>query len=199
MAVKSRDIDGVDERGQSRPAEAERAEKGVEGAPLPVGPLARVASWELGAALLIFGVPMWLAGARYTFDGARIGVNFLLEWMTVPARIPALDWRVMIGLILVLGWVCSRVETRHFPIRTVRGRLVFTGGAALLGWALTSLADLATTVIGVANPAPGAWPLTVWVAQTTPALALWSIWLTFVPEWMILAGWWMIAGRRRTK
>jgi hypothetical protein len=188
MAVTSRDIDSdgnpINPKGEGSKAQA---------APPP-----RVGSWELGVVLLLFGLPQWIAGARYTFDGARIGINFLLAWMTIPARIPALDWRAMIALILLLGWVCSRVETRHFPIRSVRGKLVFIGGAALIGWALTSATDLGTTLIGVANPAADAWPITIWVASTPPALALWSIWLTFAPEWMILAGWWMLAGRRRT-
>jgi hypothetical protein len=163
----------------------------------PAAPAAPWVSWELGVALLLFGVPMWIAGARFTFDGARIGLNYLLAWMTIPAQIPALDWRVMIAVILLIGWVCSQVEVHAFPIRWARGRLLFVGGTAIVGWMLTSATDLATTVIGVANPSADAWPLTRWVAQTGPALAVWSIWLTFVPEWMIIAGWRIVRGRRK--
>jgi hypothetical protein len=99
----------------------------------PAAPAAPWVSWEFGVALLLFGVPMWIAGARFTFDGARIGLNYLLARMTIPAQIPALDWRVMIAVILLIGWVCSRVEVHAFPIRRARGRLLFSGGDGYRG------------------------------------------------------------------
>ncbi len=184
MAVQSREIEG------GRAERAGRAPR-IEWMPPP--------GWappELGIALLVFGVPMWLAGARYTVDGTRIAVNLLLAWLGVPYALPTPAWYGMLLLIAVVGWVCSRVEVHSFPIRRIGGTLRFIGIAGFIGWALVGAADLGTTVLGVITPAPDAWPITRWIAATPAATAVVSAVLTFLPEWLILAGWWMLRGRR---
>lgn len=162
----------------------------------PVPP--RWATAELGLTLIAFGLVMWVAGARFTVDGARIGLNLLLSWLGVPTQIAPLRWETLLFLIALVGWVCSRVEVKNFPVRRVGGKLLFIGAAGLIGWGLTSATDLGTTVLGVLNPGPRPWPIVQWVAVTPWATALVSVVLTFLPEWMIVAGWWMLRGRRRT-
>lgn len=159
-------------------------------APVPI----RRGSRELGIVLLAFGIPLWLAGARYTVDGGRIAVNFILAWLTIPVQIAPFGWEALIALILVIGWLCSRVEIRHFPLRRIGGRIVVIGGHMLAGWALISVTDLSTTGVGIVTLQPDAWPISIWIAATWPAALAWTGILTFLPEWLILGGWRMLRG-----
>lgn len=164
-------------------------------------PPPRWATVELGIVLVALGLPFWIIGARFTVDGIRIGANLFLSWLTIPYQLPAFPWFVLLGLIVGIGGLASRVEVKSFPFRLSRrnGRrvILFIGAAGLIGWAATSGIDLATTGLGVVTLGLNPWPIHRWVAATPWALVVYSTVQTFLPEWLLMAGYWMIAARWR--
>lgn len=185
MTVRSKElvngkvVEGDDERGELRAR--------VQTLSTP-----RIAA---GVMLLAFGAPLWLGGAQYTFDGWPIGINVVLGWLRLPATvrvpIPPLPdslWYVRLIGMIVLGLLYSRLETR-LPVDRMKKKRV---GAVLMLWfalAIAILTDAGSTFFGVRNPPPDAWPITRWVAGELRATIGWSLFLTFVPDWMIIIGW----------
>jgi hypothetical protein len=148
-----------------------------------------------GLMLITFGLPLWLGGAQYTFDGWPIGLNCVLAWLHLPGsiRIPILPlsdrlWYVRLIGMIVLGLIYSRIETRR-PVERLRRKRVAT---FLLLWFIFGVAiftDAGSTFVGVRSPAPDAWDITKWIAREIYAAAAWAIFLTFVPDWMLIVGW----------
>ena len=180
MTVRSKDlVDGKVVEGKGEPRER------VQTLSTP-----RVAA---GVLLLAFGLPLWLGGARYTFDGWPIGINLFLAWIGIPLALPIPPippdyWYIRLIGMIVLGYLYSRVETRPPRDRFTRKR----AAVVIMLWFAVALAittDVGSTFIGVRNPAPAAWPLTRWIAGEIRAASVWSVFLTFVPDWMIIIGW----------
>jgi hypothetical protein len=147
------------------------------------------AFWRLAACglLFLFGAPLWLAGARYTLDGWLTGANFLAGWLHTPWRVPALEWRVYLGLVIGLGLAYSAVEVALYT--TARARRLGRVPTVLWAlWLLVLLTDIGSTFLGVITPEPGAPPLATWAAQTWVVAGIWSTVLTFGPEWFIIGG-----------
>jgi hypothetical protein len=143
-----------------------------------------------GLLALLFGVPLWLAGARYTEDGWIIGINRFLGWLNGPpdVRLGTPRWEIYLTVMIGLGLAYSIVE-RHWPVRRAGSRLVVVSFIVFVLWAIVSVTDAGSTYLGVtAPPAPGIWPITIWVAQTWPAALVWSLVLTYAPEFLILYG-----------
>ena len=42
-----------------------------------------------GLMMILFGLPLWALGAKYTLDGEVIGINMLAAFLELPARVPA--------------------------------------------------------------------------------------------------------------
>lgn len=172
MSVTSKDLPAKQDTSQAHPPVRQRG-----------GRLARLA---LGLVLISFGIPFWFAGARYTLDGWIIFINWFLGWMAIPFSLERPDWRVYLTLMLAIGLIYSVVEVSQAPawFKQLSWAIV----AGLVGWLLVSGSDLGSTFVGVTNPAPNAWPLTRWVATHTLIAGLWTILLTFLPEWLIMWG-----------
>lgn len=140
-----------------------------------------------GLAALLFGIPLWLAGARYTLDGWLAGVSLFAAWLGVPLRMPALDWRVYLASAVALGLLYSRIEVAAWRAASGR-RLSHVPSVYWALWFLVLLTDLGSTYLGVVTLRPGMWPIMVWVAQTWIASAIWTAVLTFAPEWLVIGG-----------
>lgn len=156
------------------------------GEPIPqAAPQGRSPAFAAAVMLLLFGVPLWLVGARYTFDGWMTALNMLLAWLRLPLWVPSMDWRLYFVIVIALGVLYSRVEVRMFGTAR-RGRALAMPGFLWALWVLVLLSDVGSTFLGVITPAPDSWPITRWVAATWPAAGTWSVVLTFLPEWLII-------------
>jgi len=149
-----------------------------------------------GALALLFGVPLWLAGARYSEDGWIVGINWFLGWLGAPAfvRLGTPPWGWYLAVMIGLGLAYSMVE-RHWPIRRSGGRLVAVSFIVFVLWLVVSGTDIGSTFLGVtAPPQPGAWPIAVWIAQTWAAALVWSLVLTYAPEFLVVYGFKQLGG-----
>lgn len=124
----------------------------------------------------------WLAGAKYTLDGWILGVNLFLTWLHLPASVAINDpWARVVGIVLIgLGY--SAVEVVLRPRRN--GSIIW---AAV--WILLIVSDVGSTFLGVISPRDGAWPVSVWLAQTWGAALAWAMILTFGPEQGLVRIW----------
>lgn len=187
MAVTSRDVglDGQPVKGAAGGGGETRPSFGSGGAP------------ELGAVLLLFGGLAWLGGARFTADGAVLGLNWIMGWFGVPLTIPMPSGWWLIGVAIGLGVVCSRVEIVRRPIRRHSGRLLFMGIGALVGWSVVSALDLITTYVGLTAVTTGSWAIHRSIATLPPLAAALTGLLTFAPEWAIMTGIYLLGWKRR--
>jgi hypothetical protein len=63
-------------------------------------------------------------------------------------------------------------------------------------WALVNTGDFASTALAVFYPGADASAAAHWTASTPLAAILWTCFLTWTPELLIIAGWrWLIHGR----
>lgn len=166
MAVKSHNIDAQGQKQAERPA-------------LPPGRGIAVA-----ALALAFGLTFWAVGGKYTLDGWVTGLNILLGFLQVPARIPRpVGWWVLLFIPLALAY--SWVEVRARPPLVPRGAFDRWAVAFLL-WGIVILSDIGSTFAGIQSPGPRPWPVSVWLAENDLAGGVWAVILTFVPEALIL-------------
>jgi hypothetical protein len=196
MTVRSQElVDGQIAKGKAQEHKEE---------PPPPERVQTISSPRIAAGLMLitFGLPLWLGGAQYTFDGWPIGLNYALAWLHLPASIripipplPDRLWYVRLISMIVLGLIYSRIETRP-PVERLRRKRV---AVFLLLWFIFIIAivtDAGSTFFGVQNPAPDAWDITKWIASNLyPAIA-WAVFLTFVPDWMLIVGWRLLFARR---
>ena len=168
MAVKSRDIDGVDDAGQGRPAEAHRPQRAGRGEAI-----LRV----YGAALLLFGIPFWPVAAWYLASGWAEIINAVLAFVRVAAAVPSPAG--VYGLIAagVVGAIYSRVE-----LRPPTGARAWRSAALLwVVWAAVMGSDLWATFYGLARP--------------NVLGGILAVVLTFGPDQGIMRGWRILNGR----
>lgn len=142
--------------------------------------------WALAIALLVFGIIGWLAGGKYTVEGWVVALNMFARWIGVTQQLPMPRGWWLVGAVALAGVVYSRVETQALHKRAQRLPSFW------VGWALIVLTDVGSTLLGVLNPAPNAAPILLQLAQIIPLAILWSLLLTFIPEWLIISAWTML-------
>lgn len=193
MAVRERELtqDEIDDwqawreaekrkRAQDRPQPKEETEPQAKAHP-------RRRMVELGALAIAFGAPLWWFAATNTLNGFIRFFNIVLDRLSVPLIVPTPHgWWVLTAL--VVGWVFSRSEITHLPIRRTKKGIVFYGFFALLTWLIVIATDIGAQFLGSTDVPPTAWALEQWVANTLWAAAGWSVVLTFIPDRMILWG-----------
>lgn len=124
----------------------------------------------------------WLAGARYTLDGWVLAVNLFLNWLNLPAGLSITGpWPRMVGIVLI-GLAYSLVEVALRPRRN--GSVVWA-----VVWALLIVSDIGSTFLGVITPREGAWPMSLWLAETWGAALAWAVVLTLGPEQGLMRIW----------
>ena len=94
------------QRAQAPARGQERAQEGKQSQPRLL----------IGVFALIIGAPFWFEAARFTRDGWVLAVNWLCDRLNIPWQVPVMDWRVALGVALILGIAYSRVESRP-PMR----------------------------------------------------------------------------------
>lgn len=149
----------------------------------------------IGAVLLVFGVLQWLPAARFTVDGWTGWLNAVARWFGIADPIPRLSGIALLVAAVVIGWLYSRVEIGALPIQRVRGLWVRVTFMALIGWLFLTATDVGSTFAGLVAPpadAPRVWRD---IAQTPELAGVLSFYLTFAPDWIILAGWKLLTRR----
>lgn len=162
----------------------------VRSEPLENGkPVARRAAsggeWAIGIVLIVFGLFGWLTGARYTLFGWVAGVNLFLNWIGLPLSVPQpAGWWILTMIPIAL--VYSRVEMQVWKAHRRHGQAL---ALFVVGWLLIVATDVGTTYLGVRAPQPGAWPITLTIANSAGLAFVWAAVLTFVSDWLIIGGW----------
>ena len=117
MAVRSKSLGPTPQRStrQRKPAVPPRRPC----APYPsVEPPARSGiGAPAGLMMILFGLPLWALGAKYTLDGVVIGINMLAAFLELPARVPAPTgwWNLLlIPIRLLFSYVESSVRLNLF-------------------------------------------------------------------------------------
>lgn len=139
--------------------------------------------WPLAIVLLVFGVIGWIAGGKYTVEGWIVALNMFARWVGVTQQLAVPRGWWLIGAVAVAGFVYSRVETQ--ALRKSVQRLP----SFWFGWVLIVITDIGSTLLGVLNPPAGSAPVLLQLAQLVPLAIVWSLVLTFIPEWLILSAW----------
>lgn len=155
----------------------------------PVG-VAKVRAPKSGAPLagvlmLAFGLPLWVIGAKYSLDGWVLGLNIVGGVFDLPAVVPQVSGWWALGLAAGLGLCYSYVEVWVRPRGGVRLSVLL---ATLILMLLTHITDVGSTAIAALSPAPGAWPIALWAAAQVWPAALWALFLTYIPEVLIIGG-----------
>jgi hypothetical protein len=175
--------------------------------------------WMAAAAIcFLFGVPMWVAGAKFTVDGWIIVLNRLMSWIGAPWAIGVIPFGLYLGLMGIAGFIYSKVELAwpfryahlsqlsRFPksdgwthVKLGETRVFVLQGPLFLSvWAVVLLTDIGTTFIGVSSFSGNlttydtldvAWTSFMYsVAASTGQAIAFSAFLTFTPEWLIIGG-----------
>lgn len=165
----------------------------------------------VGLFALLFGIPLWLEAARFTRDGWILFINWVFARFQVggdtPLAIGALDWRVGLALIALLGFGYSYVEMWKQPIKlpqkceTARGFKAWRLAAsdlkawrierrweAWLVWFVLIASDVGTTYAGAQRPDPSGLAIMRDVAAGSGTLILYAIILTFIPDRLVRYG-----------
>lgn len=154
----------------------------------------------VGVFAILIGVPLWFEAARFTRDGWILGINWFAERLSIPLRVPPIDWRVALVLALALGVSYSRIESQP-PIRPpkdwrknmFRFRLwtVNRTWQVWAVWLFLIVTDIATTYVGARARGgdPNELQILRDMAATGAALVTYAILLTFAPDGLIRYGW----------
>lgn len=189
MAVKVREIDPPEqkpaEQAEQRPAEQRTRRV------LPPGTGERVGFVALGLLAIAMGVPGWIVGARYTVDGWIVLIGLLAPWVGVMAPI-TLAPESAAATVAAVGAAYSVAEVLARPRASWRRLGAAVLALAALVWAAVIVTDVATTIMGVLNPAETAAAIALWIAARPPAASAYALALTFYPEAFIVGGIYMI-------
>ena len=172
----------------------------VQGRPFTATPV-RGISWGLkwravGLFAVILGMPLWLIGARFTTLGAPGVIQLVFGLFRIPVTIPLPNGWTLFVLTIIVGAVISATEFGCRPRRSFFSQSILTGFVLFLVWLIANAGDLSSTFIGVTTPQMDSWPLTVWVAHTSWAAISFTIFLTYLPELLMIAGIrWLTKGR----
>jgi len=162
-----------------------------------VSDAAQQLSWRAAGLFAgVVGGVFWLIGARYTVFGAPLLIAHLLGLFSIiaPITLP-LGWPLL-GLTVVIGAVVSLMEFGAKPRRAFFAKSLLVGLVLVFLWALVNTGDFASTAMAVFYPGADASAVARWVAATPLAAMLWTGFLTWTPELLIIAGWrWLVHGR----
>lgn len=185
------DLDRLERMLNEEPERGPRRQQGPA-APAPAARHTHGNAWAVGVALFAFGIPMWLAGGKYTVEGWIEWIRMLSTWFGTPLAIPRpVGWWLLV--ILPVAIIYSRVEVRHRPASWRAGRMHFTHDPLFwVAWLLIVCTDIFTTYTGVRSPAADATLLLQQVASSWWLSGTWATILTFAPEWMIIGGMYLI-------
>lgn len=167
----------------------------------PVGRQYTAINWGLkwratGAFAFLLGVPLWLVGARFTTLGAPGMIALTFSLFRISVHIPLPDGWTLFYLTIIVGAVISAAEFGCRPRRSFFAQSLLMGAVLFLVWSIANAGDLGSTFIGVTTPHADSWPITIWVAETTWAAIAVTIFLTYLPELLMIAGIrWFIKGR----
>lgn len=139
-----------------------------------------------GLLALAFGVSLWAIGAKYSLEGWVLGLNIVGDVLGLPADLPApVGWWNLVCLPLGIGY--SLVE--------LRVRAKWQGWSNMKPFIATVFlmflahgTDIGSTILSALAPSQNAWPVAVWAAQAMWPAAVWGIFLTYLPEQLILLG-----------
>ncbi len=154
-------------------------------------------SWRAaGLFAIVVGGVFWLIGARYTVFGAPLVIAHLLALFGIVAPITLPIGWPLLGLTVAIGAIVSLMEFGARPRRAFFARSLLIGAVLLFLWALVNSGDFASTAMAVFYPGADASAAAQWVAGTPLAAMVWTGFLTWTPELLIMAGWrWLINGR----
>lgn len=138
--------------------------------------------WPLALVLLVFGAIGWVAGGKYTVEGWVTALNMFGRWVGVGGTLNVPRGVLLIAVIAALSLLYSRVELMVYARSAHRLPLFW------IGWLLIVMTDIGSTLIGVLNPPEDAAPVMLQVASLPPVAIVFSLILTFIPEWLILGG-----------
>jgi len=154
-------------------------------------------AWR-AAGLFAIGVGgvFWLIGARYTVFGAPLVIAHLLGLFSIVAPITLPIGWPLLGLTVIIGAIVSLMEFGAHPRRRFFERSAIVGFVLAGLWLLMNAGDFASTAYAVFYPGADASAAARWVAVTPLASMLWTSFLTWTPELVIISGWrWLIHGR----
>lgn len=154
-------------------------------------------SWHaVGAVALALGVSLWLVGARFTVLGGPQVLETILGLFQINLRIPLPTGWPLLALTIFVGATVSKVEFGCHPRRSFFTQSLLMGVILFIIWAVVNAGDVASTYIGVTTVSDESWPATRWLATTTGAAGLWTLFLSYIPELFMIGGWrWLINGR----
>ena len=182
------------------PDERPRHAPGVRVEPLRSAAPRTTTSRLIGVFALLIGIPLWFEAARFTRDGWILGLNWFAARLSIPLRVPVLDWRIALLLALLLGVAYSRIESQP-PIRPPKDwrknvfRLdlwtVNRTWQVWIVWLFLIVTDIATTYVGARARGgdPNELQILRDLATAGAALATYAILLTFAPDGLIRYGW----------
>jgi hypothetical protein len=152
----------------------------------------------VGFFALLIGIPFYAEAARFTRDGWLAFVDWLCARIGIPWRVPSLDWRVALGLLILIAAAYSYVEMVKQPIRLPRNLKQDLFHFKLwkferkwevwVVWLVLIVSDVGTTYIGARQPDPSGLAIMRDIASASISLGVYAILLTFIPDRLIRFG-----------
>lgn len=165
----------------TRPSRVQSAPMGQSATRTTQGGKPQMGLYALAVVLLVFGALGWLAGGKYTVEGWVVALNMFARWIGIDQQLAVPRGWWLVGAVALSGVIYSSVEM--LALRTTVQRMP----SFWIGWLLIVITDIGSTLLGVLNPAPDAAPILRQLAQIVPLAIVWSILLTFAPEWLMLS------------
>lgn len=136
---------------------------------------------------MAIGMLLWFFGALWTLEGAILGINTLLDWVTLSALAVPEATGYWVLLAVPLGIAFSRVEISYRPVRKVGDKWRTAGAGFWAVWLCLVAFDVGSTYIGYRN-ADHQLAMAQQLASYPVWAGLWAFVVTFGPEWLILFG-----------
>jgi len=151
------------------------------------------ARYPIALSMLTVGMVLWTLGAGASLDGWIIGINLISSVRRLSdVPIPLLSGMIQIPLIALVGLLYSCNELFLRPKRTYS---LSTNIAVVMLILLTHATDVGSTYLSVTTLRENAWELQTWAANLVVPAAIYSVFLTYVPELLILQAVKMFRGR----
>lgn len=174
-----------------------KSEELKDGKPLPAHPFLTTLHWRgVGIFSIVVGGVLWLIGARYTVMGLPTVIEALFGRFNIALRPELPTGWPLLYLTIAIGAIISAAEFGCYPRRRFFDHAIGAGVALFLIWLTANAADLSSTYTGVTEITPAMNANDTWVATHQWAAAIWTLFLTYVPELVIIGGVrWLFKGR----